>query len=57
MRRDLVHWGVARQASRPTASIACLVFVGILTAAFWAGIVWIAQAFMSLGGSLGGQAF
>ncbi len=57
MRRDLVHWGVARQASRPTASIACLVFVGILTAAFWAGIVWIAQAFMSLGGSLGGPAF
>jgi hypothetical protein len=49
MRRDLVHWGVARQAWRPTASIACLAFVGVLATAFWAGVVWIARAFMSLG--------
>lgn len=49
MRRDLAQWGVARQAWRPTASIACLAFVAFLAAAFWAGVVWIAQAFMALG--------
>ncbi|MGA0607794.1 hypothetical protein ACO2Q0_17520 [Phenylobacterium sp. VNQ135] len=49
MRRDLAHWGVARQARRPATSIACLAFVALLATAFWAGVVWIAQAFMALG--------
>lgn len=49
MRRDLAHWGAARQAWRPASSIACLAFVALLAAAFWAGVVWIAQAFMTLG--------
>lgn len=48
MRRDLTHWGVARQAWRPATSIACLAFVATLAIAFWAGVVWIAQAFMAL---------
>lgn len=48
MRRDLAPWGAARQAWRPTASIACLAFVAFLTMAFWAGVMWIAQSIMVL---------
>lgn len=45
MRRELAFSGVARQAERPIRSIACLVFVAILGAGFWAGAVVIAQTF------------
>ena len=43
MRRQLAFTGVARHAERPVRSIACLVFVAILGAAFWAGAVFIAE--------------
>lgn len=46
MARDLAFTGVARQAERPARSIACLAFVGVLGAAFWAGVVVIAQTIM-----------
>lgn len=48
MRRDLAFRGVARQAWRPASAIACLAFVALLAAAFWAGAVWIAQTFLHL---------
>lgn len=43
MRRQLAFPGVARHAERPVRSIACLVFVAILGAGFWAGAVFIAE--------------
>ncbi len=46
MRRDLAFSGVARQVERPVRSVACLAFVGLMGAAFWAGAVWIAEAFL-----------
>lgn len=46
MRRDLAFTGVARQAERPVRSVACLAFVALLGAGFWAGVVWIAEAFL-----------
>lgn len=48
MRRGLAFMGVARQAERPARSIACLAFVGVLAAAFWAGAAWIAEAFLRI---------
>jgi hypothetical protein len=42
--------GVARQVERPVRSIACLAFVAVLAAAFWAGAVWIAEAFLKIPG-------
>lgn len=47
MRRDLALGGrggpsVAGQAERPARSIACLAFVTLLGAAFWAGALWFA---------------
>lgn len=50
MRRDLAFMGVARQVERPARCIACLAFVAVLAAAFWAGAVWIAEAFMRIPG-------
>ena len=46
MRRDLAFMGAARHAGRPARSIACLAFVAVLGAAFWAGAVWIAEAIL-----------
>ena len=46
MRRDLAFTGVARHVERPARSIACLAFVAILGAAFWAGAAWIAEQFL-----------
>ncbi|WP_293678036.1 hypothetical protein [uncultured Phenylobacterium sp.] len=43
MRLDFAFGGLTRQAERPARSIACLVFVAILGAAFWAGAAWIAE--------------
>ena len=43
MRRQLAFTGAARHVERPVRSIACLVFVAILGAAFWAGAAFIAQ--------------
>jgi hypothetical protein len=50
MRRDLAFMGVARQVERPARSIACLAFVAVLGAAFWAGAVWIVEAFVNTPG-------
>jgi hypothetical protein len=44
MRRDLAFSGAARHAERPVRSIACLAFVALLGAAFWAGTAWIAES-------------
>jgi len=46
MRRDLAFMGAARHVERPARSIACLAFVAALGAAFWAGAVFIAEAFL-----------
>ena len=50
MRRDFAPSGVARQAARPVRSIACLAFVGLMGAAFWAGAVYIGETFMRMAG-------
>lgn len=50
MRRDFALGGVTRQIERPARSIACLAFVAILGAAFWAGAMWIAATVFSLYG-------
>jgi len=50
MRRDLAFMGAARQVERPARSIACLAFVAVLAAAFWAGAIWIADAFLRIPG-------
>lgn len=46
MRRDLALTGVARHVERPARSIACLAFVAVLGAAFWAGAAWIAELYL-----------
>ncbi|MEW5684639.1 MAG: hypothetical protein AB1942_06960 [Pseudomonadota bacterium] len=51
MRREFALSGVARQAERPARCIACLAFVGVLSAAFWAGAVYIAENFMRMAGT------
>ena len=49
MRRELAHFGVARQAERPVRSIACLAFVALLAGAFWAGATAIGRIFLQAG--------
>lgn len=51
MRRDLAFSGAARQAERPVRCIACLAFVGVLGAAFWAGAVYIADNYLRMAGA------
>jgi hypothetical protein len=48
--RQLAHFGVARQMERPARSIACLAFVALLGAAFWAGALYIAEIYVTAGG-------
>jgi hypothetical protein len=49
MRRNLAFGGVARPGTnRSVSSVACLAFVGLLGAAFWAGAVFIAQALIQI---------
>lgn len=50
MRRDGALMGVGRQVDRPARSIACLAFVAALGTAFWAGAIWIAEAFLRMSG-------
>lgn len=50
MRRDLALSGVARQVERPVRCIACLAFVGVLGAVFWAGAVWIGESILRVAG-------
>ena len=50
MRRNLAFGGgAAGPMGRSVGSIACMAFVVALTIAFWAGIVWIAQALIDIG--------
>jgi hypothetical protein len=51
MRRQLAGFSGARQMERPVRSIACLIFVGLLAAAFWAGAVYIGGMFFTVGAS------
>jgi hypothetical protein len=46
MRRDLAFSGAARQAERPVRSMACLAFVALLGAGFWACVAWFAEAYL-----------
>ena len=48
MAREFAFNGVARQVERPLRSIACLAFVAVLGAAFWAGAVWIGDHFLRM---------
>ncbi len=50
MRRELAFHGGARQIGRPVRSIACLAFVGLMAAAFWAGAAYIFETFVRVGG-------
>lgn len=36
------------RVAKPASSIACLAFVVLLAVAFWAGVVWIAQALLAM---------
>ncbi len=49
MARHLVYGGAMRQMGRSTTSVACLAFVALLGAAFWAGVVWIGEALLRWG--------
>lgn len=50
LRRNLSFGGATRPLmGRSASSVACLVFVVALAVAFWAGIVWIAQALADSG--------
>jgi hypothetical protein len=48
--RQLAHFGGGRQMERPARSIACLAFVALLGAAFWAGAAYVGQMFFAAGG-------
>ena len=50
MRRELAFMGGARQMERPVRCVACLAFVGLMAAAFWAGAVYIGEQFIAIGG-------
>lgn len=50
MRSDFALGGARRHIERPARSIACLAFVAILGAAFWAGATWIVTTVFSLYG-------
>jgi hypothetical protein len=41
--------GASGPMGRSVSSIACLAFVVALAIAFWAGVVWIAQALVDIG--------
>ncbi len=50
MRQDLAMTAVHTRPARPAKSIACLAFVTVLGAAFWAGAVWIAATILQAHG-------
>lgn len=49
MRRNLAIGGAAGPMGRGVSSVACLAFVVALAIAFWAGVLWIAEALVSSG--------
>jgi hypothetical protein len=50
MARHLAYGGRSRPMAKGASSFACLAFVALLGAAFWAGAVWIGQAIMQIVG-------
>jgi hypothetical protein len=50
MRHDLAITALQSRAARPAKSIACLAFVAVMGAAFWAGAVWIATTLLQAHG-------
>ena len=51
MARHLAFGGAVRPLGRGASSLACLAFVVLLGAAFWAGAVWIAEFVLRLSAS------
>ena len=49
MARHLAFGGAGRSGAHGVSSLACLAFVLLLGAAFWAGAVWIGQLLLRLG--------
>lgn len=50
LRRNLAFGGAATTpVGRGVSSIACLAFVVVLAVAFWAGVLWIAEALIDSG--------
>ena len=47
MARRLPYGGLARPMGRGVSSFACLIFVALLGAAFWAGALWLGQIILS----------
>ncbi|HEY3694869.1 hypothetical protein [Phenylobacterium sp.] len=49
MRPKLAFPGMVRVPGRAArSSVACLAFVLVLAAAFWAGVVWVAASLLTL---------
>jgi len=51
MRRNLAYGGAARTGPKGVSSLACLAFVIVLAIAFWAGVLWMAEALIRVRGS------
>ena len=51
MDRNLVIDSAGRPAGRCVSSLACLAFVFLMGAAFWAGAAWIGEALLRIGSS------
>jgi hypothetical protein len=49
MARNLALVGTGRTRPRAARSVACLAFVVILSIAFWAGALWIAEFLIRIG--------
>jgi len=43
-------FGAARPTAKAASSFACFAFVALLGVAFWAGVMWIGQAVLRIGG-------
>jgi hypothetical protein len=43
-------YGAARPTAKGASSLACLAFVALLGAAFWAGVMWIGQLVLRVTG-------
>jgi hypothetical protein len=49
MARNLALVGAGRTGPRALRSVACLAFVVLLSVAFWAGALWIAEFLIRIG--------
>lgn len=48
LRRPALIGAPARQTGKSVHSVACLAYVGLLAAAFWAGALWIGETLVRL---------